>query len=72
MGKLTPGLSVEARANRESRMLRQVCAASPSDEITPTGSRGPKEMTSGSTADSRPKGQQDNSMPIKREVPEDV
>src|SRR6266566_4879788 len=24
MGKLTPGLSVEARANRESRMLRQV------------------------------------------------
>jgi hypothetical protein len=49
-----------------------VCAASPSDEIPATGRRGSEDMTSGSTAYSRLKDQQDSSMPSKQEPSEDV
>ena len=49
-----------------------LCAASPSAEIPAAGRRGSEGMTSGSTAYSRLKDQQDNSMPSKQEPSEDV
>jgi hypothetical protein len=51
---------------------RKRCAASPSDEIPAAGRRGSEGMTSGSTAYSRSKDQQDSSMPSKQEPSEDV
>jgi len=56
----------------ESRVLGKRCAASPSDEIPAAGRRGSEDMTSGSTAYSRSKDQQDSSMPSKQEPSEDV
>ena len=53
-------------------MSRHGCAASPSDEILAAGRRGSEDMTSGSTAYSRSKDQQDSSMPSKQEPSEDV
>src|SRR5919108_360183 len=73
--------SAEARADHADRGAMKdlgkpgagdLCAASPSDEIPAAGRRGSEEMTSGSTAHSRSKDQQDNSMPSKQEPSEDV
>ena len=59
-------------ASTGERCALKGCAASPSDEIPAAGRRGSEEMTSGSTAYSRSKDQQDSSMPSKQESSEDV